>query len=372
MGLGNLRNQLCSCGSGKKFKNCCLNPDRGKYEILTQIREEFSKQKYCIHPSKNECSGNIVKAHTISKSLGLIELAHKNHVYSLPESLDFFDYLNPTLWSSFKPKLVGINNASTFTGFCSYHDNSTFAPFEKNGFEICEEHIFLFSYRILAYKLFKEQFNRYYWERMSELPSIDQSAINMKIFCTKTDLQELMNLKIEYDIFLQRKDFSKIKYVVLHTDKTTKFLCADGCAPILSFNGTLLQNPNNLNIELDFLTFFNVKHENKSIIVFSWLKENNNACSNLLNSLVDYPKSQLQDAIIRFIFNSFDNISISPTWWDSLTDNDKRYLIRMMPIKSHNGYMIPSSFHIDDFYHLANFKIAKIDSNVNRFKMLLY
>jgi len=39
-------------------------------------------------------------------------------------------------------KLMGINVASTFTGFCSYHDNLIFEPIEKQPFQNSLQQIF--------------------------------------------------------------------------------------------------------------------------------------------------------------------------------------------------------------------------------------
>lgn len=53
-----------------------------------------------------------------------------------------------------RPNLVGLKQASTFTGFCGRHDDVTFAPLEKRPFEGTDEQIFLLAYRVLCLELF--------------------------------------------------------------------------------------------------------------------------------------------------------------------------------------------------------------------------
>ncbi len=68
------RNDPCWCGSGKKFKKCHLNrADQPKIpisEVLSESKKAFSS-KYCLHPDKSCCSGNIILAHTIHAMEGL-------------------------------------------------------------------------------------------------------------------------------------------------------------------------------------------------------------------------------------------------------------------------------------------------------------
>jgi hypothetical protein len=52
------------------------------------------------------------------------------------------------------PKLVGTRRASTFTGFCSRHDDAIFAPLEKQVFSGTPEQCFLLGYRALTREIY--------------------------------------------------------------------------------------------------------------------------------------------------------------------------------------------------------------------------
>jgi hypothetical protein len=66
-------NDPCWCGSGKKYKKCHYGRDslekQNPFSAEKQLIKNYNK-KYCLHPgtSEKECSGSIVKAHTIQRS----------------------------------------------------------------------------------------------------------------------------------------------------------------------------------------------------------------------------------------------------------------------------------------------------------------
>lgn len=138
------RNEQCWCGSGKKYKFCHLKRDQEKpvshQEIVQEFRKAFSK-KYCLHPQANSstCRGKIVQAHSIQRNGGLSLIARNGHVYRF-----FGDYSTFVRTSGkIEAELIGLNTASTFTGFCDHHDDVTFAPLEKRPFQPTLEQIFL-------------------------------------------------------------------------------------------------------------------------------------------------------------------------------------------------------------------------------------
>jgi membrane-bound inhibitor of C-type lysozyme len=114
------RNKPCWCGSEKKYKRCHLNRDTqnpvNQGEIHKQLNSFYAKKTCSVPISlKHECSKKIIKAHSISKSSSLKEIAEDGHVLTTFKSASMSGS-NFTI----KPKRIGINQASTFTGFCSH------------------------------------------------------------------------------------------------------------------------------------------------------------------------------------------------------------------------------------------------------------
>ena len=120
------RNEPCWCGSKKKFKHCHLGREREQRLPLDAVRahvEQEWNERLCLHPlaGPTSCS-KVSNAHTLQRAGILTSIAEQGHV------LTFYGSRNR------KPRRVGIGKASTFTGFCARHDDSTFAPVEKQAF----------------------------------------------------------------------------------------------------------------------------------------------------------------------------------------------------------------------------------------------
>ena len=146
------RNDPCPCGSGKKYKKCCLNKSEEnrfaeaiRYSI-SNIKNE-ARIKHCLHPNKDECSEKIVKAHAIQNNRILNRIAENGMVITL-------DGAEHLLFQS--SDIKGRKVATTFTGFCSYHDKALFQEIEDKDFSGTDKQIFLFTYRTMAWHFHKK------------------------------------------------------------------------------------------------------------------------------------------------------------------------------------------------------------------------
>jgi len=142
---------LCWCGSGLRYSKCHRDRDKQiplkSYEIDAEFRKAFSK-KYCLHPqsSSSVCSQYIVKAHSVSVSSNLKNIAENGHVLRF--------YFRPKAPVEARKRMtaqsIGVNKASTFTGFCKVHDSLTFACIDKPVGLLTPKHYFLLAYRALS------------------------------------------------------------------------------------------------------------------------------------------------------------------------------------------------------------------------------
>ena len=75
--------ELCPCGSGKSYLNCCKNkPDPGPVKspkpaevvIMEQMRAYKKRLKFCLHPDQTLCQGSIKEAHALQnhKTISLL------------------------------------------------------------------------------------------------------------------------------------------------------------------------------------------------------------------------------------------------------------------------------------------------------------
>lgn len=129
------RNNLCPCGSGKKYKKCCLN--KSEIEFLAEATFDAQKSlkrdgqiKQCLHPNKAECTDKIVKAHAIQNNRILSKIAENGWVETLNGTSNL-------IFQSSQEQ--GRKIATTFTGFCSYHDKKVFVNIQISIHELLKE-----------------------------------------------------------------------------------------------------------------------------------------------------------------------------------------------------------------------------------------
>lgn len=131
----------CLCGSGKKFKDCCKkkmftsstpysedilnNPQR--INAILQNMMDKTDFKICMYPDKSQCKLPIKNAHTLQNNGVLSYIADSEHVMVT-------DPLNKVR-QGYITKKISKNKATTFYGFCEYHDNFLFQDIELKEYD---------------------------------------------------------------------------------------------------------------------------------------------------------------------------------------------------------------------------------------------
>jgi hypothetical protein len=333
------RNDICWCGSGKKYKKCHLDRENQEtvkpWQASEEFRDAFAAPKCCSPNSfKNKCSGMIVKAHTVPKSSSLKAIARNGHVLGLKLSLENVRKHEGKL----KPELIGINKASTFSGFCKIHDNSIFAPIEKQEFSASPEHCFLLAYRALS----KECYAKSAMANLSELrKSLDKGkAMGPQMYIQTTAF--LMDIGImaavrdnEYhknifDSCLENNDYSLVRALIFELDAPPPIMMSGAVSPDFNFHGDNIQDLMELDKIQDIMSLTSFFDGCKGRIIFSWLENSHQSCKALLESLLNKPEHELTKYIVQYMFSTFENIFIDPAWWDDLQKVTKDKIIDMM------------------------------------------
>jgi hypothetical protein len=316
------RNDPCWCGLGKKYKHCHLMSDKQSGprpdEVMKAIMGPLGK-KLCLHPEAgpDTCSGKIIQAHTVPRASGLRHIAKDGHVYAL--RVDAFARQPIT-----EATLIGMNRASTFTGFCSKHDNDTFAPIDNHAFTTDPQHVFLLAYRAMCLALFgiqaRNKSNQNQSTLIQRLPPELQPGFRTLLERTGTGtslgLRDAEHHKRIFDDALTNSDFSSLKYYAVEFDHSPEILLSFAHYPSANFNGERLQDLRS-NKTLDMITVSLVTTENGIAAVFAWMG-NSKANTALTNSLDALPDSEIAAAIVRYAFEFSDNVYCKPSWWDSL------------------------------------------------------
>ncbi len=366
------RNDLCWCGSGKKYKFCHLNREREPsplhQEVIQQFHQAFDK-KYCLHPSANlnACQGKIIKAHTIQLNGGLNLIARNSHVYKF-----FGDFTTLKRTSGkLEARLIGIKNASTFTGFCSYHDNVVFSPLEKHPFQPTLEQIFLLSYRPICRELFTKRAALatmpYYrtidrGKPLSEQISI-QTIANSLTIGTEIGLKDIEYQKSLYDDVLIKGDFSPVRYYMLKLNTIPDIMCSGALFFDIDFAGNVLQDFSKVDQRKAGFAFSIIGSQTGGSIVFSWL--NDSVIGNrFIRSLDMLSNTEIPHAIVRFVFEFFENTYFAPDWWESLTQEQQECLRHRLNLAVDPLAERKADSLLDDGLKVVNWEIQDRVSNL--------
>ena len=322
------RNDKCWCGSGKKFKRCHLGRQAqsqpGKQEVLERLFRVY-QGGCCVHPDAGTttCSHKIISAHTIQRNGHLSVIARNGHVYNL---LRHGSLLDQAKWDpNSRPNKVGIREASTFRGFCSRHDNELFAPIEKEAFKGTEEQISLLGYRAICYELLMKEFALGVdnilrdFDKGQPVPfqQIHQEAFNLRDSGVSKAIDELRSLKSYYDGVIFERGFDGLDYYVATFSKTPEVMCSGTTQVTHDFRGKKFAELGHLDVQANWLTFSLIATDDGGAAIFSWPADHAGS-KRVLMSLNDLSDADQPHAIIRFIFEFFENTYFSPDWWDGL------------------------------------------------------
>lgn len=296
------------------------------------MREKFS-HKLCSAPKilHGECSNKIVKAHTVPKSSSLKAIAKDGHVLGLKMGLESFQKHDGKL----QPEPIGINNASTFTGFCQKHDDQLFSCLEKDIFNKSEEQCFK-----LAFRSFSREF--YTKSALVDMHEIHANLDKGKPLHRQVEIQEQsfsINMgaqagakdnefhKSKFDQCIEVNDYGDIRALIFEFSEPFPVQVSGSVNPDFDFNNKKLQDLSDFEIVPDLLSFTSFFDGNMGYIVLSWLNHCQKSCETLVKSLLEKPREHISTYLLQYIFSNFENFFISPLWWEKISSEDKFSII---------------------------------------------
>jgi len=149
------------------------------------------------------------------------------------------------------PMKIGVNDASVFTGFCAFHDQSIFRPIENEPFECTGEQLLLYAYRALCREIYTREFEF----EMIKAPALALKArvgddltsnIEETIELNNLTSAELLNIKDSYDQLISSKLFNKLDHLVLACPKPPDIFGTAFIAPHKNFQYNQIQDTKTL------------------------------------------------------------------------------------------------------------------------------
>ena len=241
------------------------------------------------------------------------------------------------------PQPRGIGNASTFTGFCTKHDNEIFAPLEKAPFTANREQCFLLAYRALARELYLKTNTRIHYER--RLPHFAEQlgpdhpfVLGVAAFTQGTvdGERDLSSHKRDYDRSLLASDHSGVNSYVFEFAAPPPVMCSGAFIPEHTFTGKQLEVLPNRSptrqTEMTVSSFADIRGQ--GFIVFAWLDDPKGYAAQFVDSLSNIPDPQVTGPLLRFTFEYCENVHIQPCWWRNLSALTQQALISHMDMES--------------------------------------
>ncbi|NTU49663.1 MAG: hypothetical protein HGA87_01990 [Desulfobulbaceae bacterium] len=360
------RNDPCPCGSGKKYKKCCLVGRHHsvdfmeKFRDLSTLSKDELKRKYgdifkpdtetkqifakfhklayhelnipCFHPNQQECSSKTIKAHSISKSLLKRLMDSTNHV--------------AMFGASFKPDIpplagircIGINDATVFTGLCSKHDNATFKLIDTSdpvAFDVeCQ---FLMCYRALLKELFaktrqfeisKRQVELINTETNPESPVVPFAVLYSYGCYVATHFLGLM--KKNFEAVLQSRDFlGCLEYGVRKISVSVPISVCTLFSPVKDSGGNVINDLRDYKEMPKYFFLTIIPSATETYVFYATLKHQTSMLASYVNPLQSLDGPEVFDYLSEMILKYAENFVMSPLHWDKFRQEKKAEIERL-------------------------------------------
>lgn len=288
-------------------------------KILSKLHKNC-RFKGCLFPDNSACSSKVIKAHSIQKSKILNYIA-ENGMLTFADVRKIFDT------NEFEE--VGVNSASTFFGFCSFHDTSIFSEIENNDYIENQEQNFLYAYRACALEFVKKQESSCFHQNLRKfvtLPNQDLILKNVqKGLEDLTDIldffsNELIKIRNERDFNIINTKIFKLSYESLIAVNSIFNLKYD-------FKGKRINDLTDFSKRPSPL-FLNVFPQNgKTIILLSWLSIDTEIYHDILVQLESYKNLEVEKFFSNLIITECENFYISPIKYKSIPAKIRKLLV---------------------------------------------
>jgi hypothetical protein len=295
--------------------------DLGDY--LSQMAE-LKRRGRCLHFDAGTRCTEPIDAHSIQKSGVLSLIAQSGHVYIPSRNLN--DTRRSFGGVTFAKQ--GINAVSTFRGFCGKHDNELFEPIDNHALEPTPQQITLYAYRSLCREVFvKENAVTLFRSltRLSKRNPANAAIFNSVLKGANIALEHLLRQKSKHEALLKSNSFDSMKSVLFHSHQKPFIVFSGLLFPDYDFLGNPLQDLSDHRLERHLVAFSFAPMSDGWGFLVAWHEDNSETCIPLVKSLATQISDggNLGDFLFRFVVSSSENLAMSPTWWESLSESQR-------------------------------------------------
>ncbi|WP_143735707.1 hypothetical protein [Microbulbifer mangrovi] len=313
-------------------------------DFLKETKRNECKGR-CLHYESGGHCDEIISAHSIQKSNQLGVIAEGGHVYCFNSDLSSMRKHN----GKPVPKKIGVNRASTFSGFCKKHDNSLFKLIDDNPLRPSKEQVALYAYRCICREFFVKQNAQSTINSLADYPSLTKAQRNIlqSAFAGHTLGFERLNFhKKIYDRALSESRYDEFEYMAFESKSPWNLQLSGVFFPDFDFQGDKLQNLGDLRSPLGIVSFFTAPTLRGWSFNICWHQSSNEPCFNLLESLRSSVSAgkKLQDALFRLSMSCCENHAFRISWWDSLAELAKSEIISRVRLLIDLEAAIPDNY----------------------------
>lgn len=263
-----------------------------------------------MHPKKEECSENIIKAHSVQNNKVLSKLSKNgNVIMPIPKSDNPFQLTTE----------YGRKRATVFTGFCGHHDQM-FSPIEDCDFNYEIKQVVLYIYRAFAVEYHRKMEGVKQQNEIKKYTSdsiIDDIQLGFTL--AKRDMEKDKQV---FDAAILKNEFNFLNYVIYDFDKEIKFAATGFLTPTDDLHGNKIQNLSDFEAKMSNLYFSVFPEENKSYAIVAALK-NDKSLTDYITSLKGLTQEEEINFINYLIIKGTENLVINPDAWYALSDEDQ-------------------------------------------------
>jgi len=326
--------------------------------IKKKVFKNESKIEECFHHNKNECKGVIKQAHSIQRNgrLSIIESDVNGNkcIYTFTSHKSTIDNLLDDLVP------IGKKEASTFFGFCDYHDTNLFSPIENFKFDKSSKHLFLHSYRSYAHSYHRkqEEFKIYNNPNSEFVKSLPKDVVEYMKIGVQMGVDDSKHYKNQLDIALENEKYDFFKYLVYEKDGLYPFAVSSQISPRVTYQN----KPMNNHLMPDepwsqpILTF--LPDQTTTFVILAVFPDDKNG-EILLEELKQLTSLQLEKAITSLIIANCENTFFSPKVWNKLNKNQRRILLDEFAVNTQTDKYQNAFFHsrinfLSEYFEIKN------------------
>jgi len=312
----------------------------------------------CLHFDAGSRCTEVIRAHSIQKNGALSLIADHGTVYALSKNFGDIKRHKGTL--AFTKQ--GINQVSTFRGFCEKHDNELFEPIDNFPVVPTQQQILLYAYRSICKEIRAKELNVSLYERHAG--QLDGGGLHE---ATRFGLDNLIRQKEKFDKSLRTRAFGDVRSVLFCSQQDPCLVFSGLIYPEFDFLGNALQDLSDHSALLDLLTFSFVPTEKGWGILFAWHEDSSKACVDFMKSLatVTCEGGSLGDHLFRLVVSNCDNMAIRPQWWESLTEHDRTEMARVATVQADVFAPSRHDYLMSGLTEIADWNFEKVISDMD-------